>query len=486
MPTPGLAEFHRRLALLPLGLPTARHGQAGLRHQLGQLGLILRRVEPAIERRAADLPAEPLLHRLQLPHHNFPVLGAARQHRVVAHEARAVLDDQDAVAELDRLRHLAAFDQLGLRLEQAEELLAVGDRLLGEDASVPLIAGPDRQVHEVEQPGPEPFYRLRRRADTDRDQGGVEQLAGPGDDPVGLVEEDLVGGPEPFPEVRTLARGDPVDGAKVLLDDAAEVVVLTPAGPAQQGGQAARGADDDAQAVADEAGIGGIVDLGGHDERVAADGVGGLGDQAMAFGDDAVVEPLDGLGREQGDVVAEAPPVEGGGLVPAADAHDEPQGLVLLGEVLEPIVVEVAAQAYGGEDEDGPVVQAGPAAIGAGGGVDILCDGFEELVAEFGLGVDVLQGAEDGDDLITTVVVESDLGDGRGVEAKLGIEGDAHGRWTRRFSRREPKIRDSPGRDTRPGGDLREESLAKTVEKAGPTAYSDGDSLNKWQTWWDA
>jgi hypothetical protein len=39
----------------------------------------------------------------------------------------------------------------------------------------------------------------------------------------------------------------------------------------------------------------------------------------MAFGDDAVVEPLDGIGREEGDVVAEASPVEGGGLFPAAD-----------------------------------------------------------------------------------------------------------------------------------------------------------------------
>jgi hypothetical protein len=194
----------------------------------------------------------------------------------------------------------------------------------------------------------------------------------------------------------------------------------------------------------------------------------------MAFGDNAVVEPLDGVGREEGDVIAEASPVERGDLVPAADAHDEPQGAVLLGEVLKPIVVEVAAQAYRGEDEDGPVVHAGPAAIGAGGGVDIVGDGVEELVAEVGLGVDVLQGAEDGDDLVATVVVESDVGDGRGVEAKLGIEGDAHGWWTRRSSRREPEIRDSPGRDTRPGGDLREKFLARTVEKAGPTAYSDG------------
>ena len=142
----------------------------------------------------------------------------------------------------------------------------------------------------------------------------------------------------------------------------------------------------------------------------------------------------------------------------------------LLGEVLEAVIVEVAAQAYGGENEAGPAVHAGPAAIGAGGGVDVLGDGVEELVAELRLGVDVLQGAEDGDDLIATVVVESDVGDGCGVEVKLGIEGDSHGGWTRRFSLWEPEIRDSPQRDTRPGRNLREEFWVKTVEKAGPTA----------------
>jgi hypothetical protein len=134
--------------------------------------------------------------------------------------------------------------------------------------------------------------------------------------------------------------------------------VLTPAGPAQEVGESSRCADDGAQAIADEAGIGGIVDVGGDDERVAADLVGGVGDEAMALGDDPVVEPLDGIGGEEGDVIAEASPVEGDVVVPAADAHDEPQGSVFLGEVLKPIVVEIAAQAYGGEDQNGPVVHA--------------------------------------------------------------------------------------------------------------------------------
>jgi hypothetical protein len=143
---------------------------------------------------------------------------------------------------------------------------------------------------------------------------------------------------------------------------------------------------------------------------------------------------------------------------------------MLLGEVLEPVIVEVAAKAYGGEDEEGPVVHAGPSPIGAGGGIDVVGYGVEELVAELRLGVDALQGVEDGDDLIATVVVESDVGDGCGVDAKLGIEGDSHGGWIRRFPLWEPQIRNSPQRDTHPGRNLREEFRVKTVEKEGPTA----------------
>src|SRR3954451_5194168 len=84
MPTSGLAELHRRLTLLLCGLHMPRFGQARLSDQLRQFGLILGRVEPAVERGTADLALEPLLHLLHLTHHHFAVLGAARQDRVVA------------------------------------------------------------------------------------------------------------------------------------------------------------------------------------------------------------------------------------------------------------------------------------------------------------------------------------------------------------------------------------------------------------------
>ena len=45
----------------------------------------------------------------------------SRQDRIVAHEARAILDHQDAVAELERLRNFATYDQLSSRFAHFEE-----------------------------------------------------------------------------------------------------------------------------------------------------------------------------------------------------------------------------------------------------------------------------------------------------------------------------------------------------------------------------
>jgi hypothetical protein len=138
------------------------------------------------------------------------------------------------VPELDRLGDLAALDQLRLRLEQAEELLVVGDRLLCEHASSRLIAGMDRHVQEIDQLRPEPLDRSRRGAGADGDQGRIEHLRRPGEDPVGRVEERPVGVPEPLAEVAPLARGDLVDRAELFPHGAEQVLVLTPAALPQE------------------------------------------------------------------------------------------------------------------------------------------------------------------------------------------------------------------------------------------------------------
>src|SRR5512143_1786789 len=194
------------------------------------------------------------------------------------------------------------------------------------------------------------------------------------EDPVGHVEQGPVGVLKPLAVVTPLARGDPVDGAQVLLHGAEQVPVLTPATHPQEAGQAFGRRHDRAEAVADEARIGGIVDVGGHHERVAPDRRGGLGDEPMPLGDDQVVEPLDRVGRQQADVVAEASPVERLVVAPTVDAHDPSQGTMLLGEVLESVVVEVAPEPDGPQDEDRPVGYPRAALVGPGGPIDVVGD----------------------------------------------------------------------------------------------------------------
>jgi hypothetical protein len=132
------------------------------------------------------------------------------------------------------------------------------------------------------------------------------------------------------------------------------------------------------------------VDVGGDHERVAPDRLGRLGDEPMPLGDDQVVEPLDRLGRQEADIVAEASPVELLIIAPAPEAHDPSQGAMLLGQVLEPVVVEIAAEPDGPQDEDRPVLHPRTAVVGATGPIDIPGDGIEQLIAQFGPAVDVL------------------------------------------------------------------------------------------------
>src|SRR5512144_37059 len=98
---------------------------------------------------------------------------------------------------------------------------------------------------------------------------------------------------------------------------------------------------------------------------------------------------------------------------------------MLLSQVLEPVVVEVAAEPDGPQDEDRPVLHPRTAVVGATGPVDIPGDGIKQMIAQLGPAVDVLQGFEEGDDLVAAGGVEPDVEDGSAIEPQLGIEGDS-------------------------------------------------------------
>ena len=165
----------------------------------------------------------------------------------------------------------------------------------------------------------------------------------------------------------------------------------------------------------------GFADEGVHPHRLCS-----LGHELVPLGDDRVVDKFEGLGAEQRDVVADGAPVEVGFFVPLADAHHVTQGAVLLGEVVKPVIVEVAAQPHGGQHQDGPVVHSFPSALGVGVPIDIARHRPKNVIAHLGLHVDVLQCRENGDDFIAAVEVQPQVGDGLAIQPLLAIECFSH------------------------------------------------------------
>ncbi len=205
-----------------------------------------------------------------------------------------------------------------------------------------------------------------------------------------------------------------------------QVFVLSPTAATHQGHQGGAQPEHLPQAVADQGAFGGIVDVGLNDKGVGPHGLGRFGNELMAFGDDQLVDLLDGFRADQRDVVADASPVESGLLVPVADAHDPPQSPMLFGQILELVVIEVAAEADGGQHEDLPVVHSLAAPLAAGVAVDIPGDHPENTIAQLGLAVDVLQGLKNGDDFVAAVEVQLHVEDRSAIEPRLAIEGFSH------------------------------------------------------------
>jgi hypothetical protein len=142
------------------------------------------------------------------------------------------------------------------------------------------------------------------------------------------------------------------------------------------------------------------------------------------------IDLRDRLGTQQAHVAGDPPPVEFLFVLllvfPAADSHDLPQGPMVLGEILELVVVAVAAEACRRQHQDFPVAHAGPAAAGAGPPVDIAGDCPENGITYRRLAIDVLQGAENGDCFVAAVEVQKDPGNRRAIQTLLTIKCFSH------------------------------------------------------------
>ena len=114
-----------------------------------------------------------------------------------------------------------------------------------------------------------------------------------------------------------------------------------------------------------------------HHERVATHGCDRFRHQHVPGADHPLIELLQCFRPEQTQVIANPPPIKIRFLLPIAQAHHEPQGAMLFRQVLQLVVIEVAAQPHRRQHDDRPVIQAAASILAAGGAIHVLTDQIE-------------------------------------------------------------------------------------------------------------
>jgi hypothetical protein len=92
---------------------------------------------------------------------------------------------------------------------------------------------------------------------------------------------------------------------------------------------------------------------------------------------------------------------------------------MLFREILEFVVVQIAAQPDGGQHRNVPVIKALSPTITARVLIDILRNKTENLVAHLRLAIDVLQAVQDGNDFVATLQIELDFRNGLTIQPPL-------------------------------------------------------------------
>src|SRR5437899_2993203 len=101
---------------------------------------------------------------------------------------------------------------------------------------------------------------------------------------------------------------------------------------------------------------------------------------------------------------------------------------MLLGQVLQFVIIQVATQTHRCQHDNLPVIHTRPTMLGAGLAVDVLAHEVQDFPPQLAIAVNVLQRPQDGNDFVTTIQIQFDLSDGRAIQARLRIEARSHGK----------------------------------------------------------
>ena len=210
--------------------------------------------------------------------------------------------------------------------------------------------------------------------------------------------------------------------------------MLAPAGLTVRRRQFCRQRHYLAQAILDQTRLHGMMNVRLDHKRIAAHRLDRLRYQLVSRSHEEVVDLLQRFRPQQAQVVPKPAPIKVLFVLPVANAHHQPQGSVLLRQVLQFVVIEVATQPDRRQHRDRPVTQPDSAMVGTAARIHIVADQIEKLTPQLHLPVDMLQSAQDGDDLVATVQVQRYGIDGRAIQTRLLLIGQTHGNPPRRLA----------------------------------------------------
>jgi len=341
--------------------------------------LVGRRGDPSVAGQQARGPPElPTVVHQALGQAGLILPAALLQHREPRDDPPLDLVEADLPAELHRGTRLKAGDHLRVRLEQRDQLLARGDRIILQDAPHRLGDTLLQLRQDLTQAFSQPL-RLRI----------MRVLAQSIDDPFALGTGPLRRGHEPavgvlqcFASRLIPAAGDPVQLLRQLAHrphPAAERLAHPRGGFTQGGPGPSQQPRDDPDAVADQAAVGGEMDVGLHRRGVDAELTAASNLERPGQLDDAIVELGDGP-RPDGVGPADQRGVVGDTL--EIDAAELAEDQAVVDEVFG-LGVAPAVEPHDDEHAEDDLDGGGGSSSGAGLGItagQVAADEVEQLV----------------------------------------------------------------------------------------------------------
>lgn len=128
-----------------------------------------------------------------------------------------------------------------------------------------------------------------------------------------------------------------------LFDVLQQMLVLTPTGLTVCRRQFRRQHHDLAQAILDQTRLRGMMNVRLDHKRIATHRLDRLRYQLVSRSHEEVIDLHQRFRPQQAQVVPNPSPIKVGFFLPIANAHHQPQGAVLLRQILQFVVIEVAA-----------------------------------------------------------------------------------------------------------------------------------------------